>query len=60
MPIKKTDKDNMKREDKKEKVKKKATKDSSKVDKSMANYETGYLTYGIHPYSKQQTSMLID
>ena len=27
MPIKKTDKDNMKREDKKEKVKKKATKD---------------------------------
>ena len=46
MPIKKTDKDNMKREDKKEKVKKKATKDSSKVDKAILDDDINNLVLG--------------
>ena len=46
MPNKKTDKDNMKREDKKEKVKKKATKDSSKVDKAILDDDINNLVLG--------------
>lgn len=66
MPIKKTDKDNMKREDKKEKVKKKATKDSSKVDKAILDDDINNLVLGgsdketISTKSKKHASLKIE